>query len=327
MAYQLAFDVAEADNQAFILNVLASLRLSDVPQDDALDARLTNLERILKASGFTIDLQLNFLNKQSKADSLLLLAVKDSLEARNGTLHQATVAAHGFMFAGTANTSFVREQMDWFKKSSNWAKFSATASIGVIHRPKGTLEASKAELAAYLPSPAGSVSPYSEGGALYALGLIHAAKGVGEGLVPYLLETLDAAGPNEPIQHGGYLALGLAAMGTADQTLFERLKDVVLADSDIAGEAAAYGIGLLLLGRLKVGLSNAPSRKLFSRSFLCLHRKNGRVKLLPSSSLTCMRPSMKKSFGLSPWLSLWLLMALRKALTRSLRLFSVTVTI
>ena len=217
--------------------------------------RLGRLLRVLRASGFMVDLQLNFLHRQSKADSVLLLGMKDALEPRNATLHQATVAAHGFMFAGTANTAFVREQMDWFKRSANWAKFSATASIGVIHRPKATLEQSTAELRLYLPQGGASASPYSEGGALYALGLIHAAKAgglagtSGGNVVQYLVETLDAAGPNEPIQHGGCLAIGLAAMGTAEQALFEKLKDVVFADECVAAEGAAYGIGLLLLGR------------------------------------------------------------------------------
>jgi 26S proteasome regulatory subunit N2 len=230
------------------------------PADVQYTERLERLTRVLRASGFMIDLQLNFLHGQSKADSLLLLGVKDALEARNMTLHQATVAAHGFMYAGTANTAFVREQMDWFKKSSNWAKFSATASIGVIHRPKGTLQQSKAELQAYLPQPGGAgASPYSEGGALYALGLIHAAKAGAasqegsseEGVVPYLLQTLDEVGPNEPLQQGGCIAVGLAAMGTAAEPIYEKLREILFADSAIAGEGAAYGIGLLLLGRAR----------------------------------------------------------------------------
>lgn len=270
LAYQLCFDIAESDHQPFILALLSNLSIpkpSPVVEGEEPDAapvavespeyleRLARLERVLKASGFMVDLQLNFLHGQSKADPLLLLGVKDALEPKNMTLHQATVAAHGFMFAGTANTSFVREQMDWFKKSTNWAKFSATASIGVIHRPKGTLQQSKAELQAYLPQASGSTSPYSEGGALYAMGLIHAAKAGttadsgGESVVSYLLETLDNAGPNEPIQHGGCLAVGLAAMGTAQEPIYEKLRDILFADSAIAGEGAAYGIGFLLLGQ------------------------------------------------------------------------------
>jgi 26S proteasome regulatory subunit N2 len=259
LAYQLGFDIAESDHQPFILAVLSNLGTTneDSNETDEYMERLGKLQRVLKASGFMVDLQLNFVHGQSKADPLLLLGVKDALEPKNMTLHQATVAAHGFMFAGTANTAFVREHMDWFKKSSNWAKFSATASIGVIHRPKGTLAQSKAELQAYLPQPTGSTSPYSEGGALYALGLIHAAKAgevptegaAGETVVSYLLETLDNAGPNEPIQHGGCLAVGLAAMGTAQEPIFEKLRDILFADSAVAGEGAAYGIGFLLLGQ------------------------------------------------------------------------------
>ena len=290
LAYQLAFDIAESEHQPFILALLSELggvsQLSPPPPPVAADSseaeaqvavknadesegtsvnpeyieRLQRLVRILRASGFMIDLQLNFLHGQSKADPLLLLGVKDALEPRNMTLHQATVAAHGFMYAGTANTSFVREQMDWFKKSSNWAKFSATASIGVIHRPKGTLQQSKAELQAYLPAAGGaSASPYSEGGALYALGLIHAAKAGGvpqegsaeEGVVPYLLQTLDEVGPNEPLQHGGCMAVGLGAMGTADRSVYDKLLQILESDSAVAGEGVAYGIGLLLLGRAR----------------------------------------------------------------------------
>ena len=269
LAYQLGFDIAESDHQPFILALLEHLQPAPPPapakgegdaameaeEDIELAVRVEKLARVLRASGFMVDLQLNFLHGQSKADPLLLLGVKDALEPRNSTLHQATVAAHGFMFAGTANTSFVQEQMEWFKRSSNWAKFSAAASIGVIHRPKGTLDQSMAELRLYLPQDGASTSPYSEGGALYALGIIHAAKSgglTGEGsVVKYLTETLDAHGPNEPIQHGGCLALGLAAMGTADEALFEKLKDVVFADDCVAGEGAAYGIGLLLLGRAR----------------------------------------------------------------------------
>jgi 26S proteasome regulatory subunit N2 len=267
LAYQLGFDIAESDYQSFVLALLENLSssqdssASSETNEPEYEERLDRLRRVLRASGFMVDLQLSFLHGQSKADSLLLLDVKDSLEPRNSqnfsTLHQATVAAHGFMFAGTANTGFVREQMEWFKKSNLWAKFSAMASIGVIHRPKGTLEQSKAELNLYLPKPSGSTSPYSEGGALYALGLIHAAKAGGaiqggeEGVVPYLIETMDAMGPVEPIQQGACMAIGLAAMGTADQTTFEKLREILFNDDAIAGEGAAYGIGLLLLGRAR----------------------------------------------------------------------------
>ncbi len=60
-------------------------------------------------------------------------------------------------------------------RASNWAKFTATASIGVVHR--GHMKESMNLLPPYLPQGGVSALPYSEGGALYALGLIHSNKG------------------------------------------------------------------------------------------------------------------------------------------------------
>ncbi|KAJ0816580.1 putative armadillo-like helical protein [Helianthus annuus] len=60
-------------------------------------------------------------------------------------------------------------------RATNWAKFSATAGLGVIHR--GQLQQGRSLTAPYPPqSGSGGGSPYSEGGALYALGLIHVEK-------------------------------------------------------------------------------------------------------------------------------------------------------
>ena len=77
---------------------------------------------------------------------------------------------------------------EWLGRATNWAKFSATAGLGVIHR--GHLQQGRALMAPYLPQngAGGSGSPYSEGGALYALGLIHANHG--EGIKDFLRESL-----------------------------------------------------------------------------------------------------------------------------------------
>jgi 26S proteasome regulatory subunit N2 len=77
---------------------------------------------------------------------------------------------------------------EWLGRATNWAKFSATAGLGVVHR--GHLQQGRTLMAPYLP-PDGAVdsaSPYSEGGALYALGLIHANNG--EGIKQFLRESL-----------------------------------------------------------------------------------------------------------------------------------------
>lgn len=108
-------------------------------------------------------------------------------------------------------------------RATNWAKFSATAGLGVIHR--GHLSQGRALMEPYLPrgnSP--SVSPYSEGGALYALGLIHVDHG--EGIRQFLLESLRNTS-NETIQHGACLGLGLAGLGTTDAEVYEDMKGVL----------------------------------------------------------------------------------------------------
>ena len=53
--------------------------------------------------------------------------------ARNSITHNATVIANGLMHFGTTSDVFLRENLEWLKRASNWAKFSATASLGLIH--------------------------------------------------------------------------------------------------------------------------------------------------------------------------------------------------
>ena len=51
--------------------------------------------------------------------------------------HNATIISNGFMHYGTTSDQFLRENLEWLKKASNWSKFSATASMGLIHYVRG----------------------------------------------------------------------------------------------------------------------------------------------------------------------------------------------
>ena len=125
-------------------------------------------------------------------------------------------------------------------------------------------------MAPYLSNPSGmDSSPFPEGGALYALGLIHVNHG--EGIKQYLLERLRLTGSEVPasfqliftlhlpltnlccfdlqvVQHGACLALGLASLGTGDPEVYEELRSVLHSDSAVAGEAAGLAMGLLMVG-------------------------------------------------------------------------------
>lgn len=295
LAYQTAFDLAENENQAFLLNVRNHLDAlsshtsahagpdsgasvpsnqtcnqtsnaatepsgdvqmrddGNMPNGSALAVdpnaavhadRLTKIKGIL--SGETsIQLTLQFLYSHNRSDILILKTIKQAVEMRNSVCHSATICSNAIMHAGTTVDTFLRENLEWLGRATNWAKFSATAGLGVIHR--GHLQQGRALMAPYLPQngAVGSASPYSEGGALYALGLIHANHG--EGIKEFLRESLRNTS-SEVVQHGACLGLGLAALGTADEEICEDIKNVLYTDSAVAGEAAGIGMGLLMVG-------------------------------------------------------------------------------
>ncbi|XP_058203848.1 26S proteasome non-ATPase regulatory subunit 1 homolog A-like isoform X1 [Rhododendron vialii] len=288
LAFQIAFDLVENEHQAFLLNVKNLLSgpkshpsepprqgsaasesgqdgnaaaSEDVQMADGTQAvnqivqeadpnEATYAERLTKIKGIlsgetSIQLTLQFLYSHNKSDLLILKTIKQSVEMRNSVCHSATIYANAIMHAGTTVDTFLRENLDWLSRATNWAKFSATAGLGVIHR--GHLQQGRSLMAPYLPQSGagGGGSPYSEGGALYALGLIHANHG--EGIKQFLRDSLRSTNV-EVIQHGACLGLGLAALGTADEDVYDDIKNVLYTDSAVAGEAAGISMGLLMVG-------------------------------------------------------------------------------
>ncbi|KAK1593065.1 hypothetical protein Q3G72_035323 [Acer saccharum] len=288
LAFQVAFDLVENEHQAFLLNVRdhlpvpksqpseavqpvssdpasaqteSSTAAEDVQMADGTSASVTTVpeadpsevmyaERLTKIRGIlsgetSIQLTLQFLYSHNKSDLLILKTIKQSVEMRNSVCHSATIYSNAIMHAGTTVDTFLRENLDWLSRATNWAKFSATAGLGVIHR--GHLQQGRSLMAPYLPQggAGGGGSPYSEGGALYALGLIHANHG--EGIKQFLRDSLRSTNV-EVIQHGACLGLGLAALGTADEDIYDDIKNVLYTDSAVAGEAAGISMGLLMVG-------------------------------------------------------------------------------
>ncbi|KAK5195258.1 proteasome regulatory particle base subunit [Exophiala xenobiotica] len=195
----------------------------------------------------SIHLNIEFLHKANRVDYSILTKVKDSLEARYSIYHTAVTLSAGFMHAKTATDSFFRKNLEWLGKAVNWSKFTATAVFGVIHQ--GNINQVQRLLSPYLPK-AGGVSgshdsPYSQGGSLYAYGLMcanHKGKAV-----DFLREKFKEA-TEEVVQHGGALGLGVAGMASGDESVFEDLRTVLWADSAINGEAVGLAMGLVMLG-------------------------------------------------------------------------------
>ena len=195
----------------------------------------------------SIQLNLEFLYRNNHADVAILNKLKDSLEARNSIFHTAVTLSCGFMNAGTMNANFFRDNLDWLGKAVNWSKFTATAALGVIHR--GDLGNGQTLLKPYLPKDtvegANTGSVYSQGGSLYAMGLIYANH---ETFALNLIREHFKKATEEVVQHGGALGLGVAGMATGDDGIYEDLKSVLYTDSALNGEAVGIAMGLIMLG-------------------------------------------------------------------------------
>jgi 26S proteasome regulatory subunit N2 len=141
----------------------------------------------------------------------ILKSTKDVLEDRYSLYHSAITFTNAFANCGTTSDRFIRENLDWLGRASNWAKFSATASLGLIHR--GSWVNGRKVVKPYLPGGS-APNKFSEGGALFALGLIYAGRK--EKAEAELRKGIQET--NDPVvQHGAALGLGVSALATADE--------------------------------------------------------------------------------------------------------------
>ncbi|KAG2199130.1 hypothetical protein INT47_009869 [Mucor saturninus] len=253
MAYQISFDLEENATQEFLSKVSQVLPVEPVVIEENADSAeekkpkndtpFKKIKSILSGEE-SIRLHLEFLYRNNHTDLLILKNTKNALESRNSIYHSAVTFANAFMQAGTTSDEFLRQNLDWLSRATNWSKFSATAALGVIH--KGQLAQSMNLLAPYLPQEGVSGnSSYSEGGSLYALGLINANHGAE---VLNFLKTALKDTSDDVIQHGACLGLGVAGMATANEEIYEDLKNVLFGDNAVAGEAAGLSMGLIMLG-------------------------------------------------------------------------------
>jgi 26S proteasome regulatory subunit N2 len=242
-------EIEPTESDSLIQNQGSSSRPSDKQSDLSEDA-LTAFKNILQIlDGIkTIQLNLEFLYRNNKADIAILNKIRDSLEARNSIFHTAVTLSNAFMHAGTTHDKFFRDNLEWLGKAVNWSKFTATAALGCIHR--GNLSQGQKLLQPYLPREhiagvGGSGSVYSQGGSLYAFGLIYANHG---GMAVDIIRDHFKKATEEVVQHGGALGLGVAGMATGDEGIYDDLRSVLYTDSALNGEAVGLAMGLIMLG-------------------------------------------------------------------------------
>jgi len=247
-AFQIAFDLCLTTPQSFMNALISNLNRGGEPEEGSVMKKLLSI----LSGDLQVDKEQDFLFSHNHTDMYLLNTIKASVGKDDTIKHVAVVYANALMHAGTAVDEFVRKNLDFLGRASYWAKFATTAGFGVIH--KGRHQVSRNILARYLPPSNGRAardsSDYNQGGALYALGFIHANHG--SDIVDYLMDAISDANDSEIKLHGGCLGLGIAAMGTDNNTYYEQLKTIMYAQQNgcVAGEAAGISMGLVHMGTM-----------------------------------------------------------------------------
>ncbi|XP_025199490.1 26S proteasome non-ATPase regulatory subunit 1-like isoform X2 [Melanaphis sacchari] len=200
------------------------------------------LTKILSGK-LSIEKNLQFLTRNNHTNIYILNNTKNSVNTN--ICHTAIMIANGFINSGTTSDHFLRYNLE-LANWTTWEIFSAMVSLGVIHRGNETdaLKLIHSYLCLKKNNSSESYS-YSEGGSLYALGLIFANHG--SAINDYLLTQLKDSN-NKIVKHGCCLGIGLSAMGTCRKDIFEQLKINMYQNNYVFGEAIGLAMGLVMLG-------------------------------------------------------------------------------
>ena len=250
IAYQIAFDLYDNQNPSYLRLLTQTIRKINLEKKLNLGDKIDNIEKILTGE-ISREIILKTLKKNNHFDLKSQEELMKSVEKGGSIENLGVILTNSFSNSHTGNDEFIKKNMAFVTKATNWARFLATASLGVINM--GNTKNSRTIMRDYLPGGANSRSIYCIGGAYYGIGLIHAGTNDPE-IMAFYNEAMSRQGNNkEAIQHGIYLGMGLVAMATHDQDLYERVRDGIYSDDAIIGEAAGYAAGLIMAGSKNPG--------------------------------------------------------------------------
>ena len=245
IAYQIAFDLYDNQNPNYLRLLTTTIKSINEEKKLNLSEKIENLEKILTGE-ISREIIMKTLKKYNHFDLKYQEELMKSVEKGGSIENLGVILTNSFSNSHTGNDEFIKKNMNFVTKATNWARFVATASLGVINM--GNTKNSQNIMKDYLPGGSNSRSIYCIGGAYYGIGLIHAGTNDPE-IMAFFNEALSRQGNNkEAIQHGIYLGIGLLAMATHDQNLYERVREGIYTDDAIIGEAAGYAVGLIMAG-------------------------------------------------------------------------------
>ena len=195
---------------------------------------------------------MHFLANQNVADMAILEGARNFVTSGSSMYNTALLLSNALMHCGTTCDVFLREKIDWVYGTTLWSRFTAVASLGLIHRR----QAQPFEmLQSYLPAegqPWNSTgSEYAEAGALFGLGLMSSSR-TRDNVIDFIGNTLvqERAQTMTPvIKHGALLGLiACLIQKEPSQDLFslvEPIKTILYEDDVTSGEVAGLVLGLL----------------------------------------------------------------------------------
>ncbi|GKD68563.1 26S proteasome non-ATPase regulatory subunit 1 homolog A-like protein [Tanacetum coccineum] len=104
--------ISDVDNEMIIVN--------EYGINDSLDGYLEDTNKRHNLTQVLLLLLLLLLVKVP--DLLILKTIKQLLEMRDSVCHSATIYANALMHAGTTVDTFLRENLDWLSKTTNWSQ-------------------------------------------------------------------------------------------------------------------------------------------------------------------------------------------------------------
>jgi 26S proteasome regulatory subunit N2 len=241
-ACQVATDLYEADDHYFLRSVSDVLESKQIEDQAILDKR-TKLVGILKGS-FHEGISLKFLSQNNRSNKDVMHQIRLTWDGKSSVIYSAIVNCYAIMHMGTLDHTYLIDASNkaWVAKCSHWGKFSSVSCLGSIHKNNDSVGGILNEW-----GKLGTDDEYAKGGRAYATGLALAGS---KNLEKTGLMWEDIKSGKEPQIHGGLLGIGLLNYASADLSLVEEMKGLLFAESATQGEAAGYGIGLIMTGHL-----------------------------------------------------------------------------
>lgn len=229
LCYQIASDLNESGSLFYCHKLIATLQ-------NKIGNNAKELLSILSGE-FKRKAQQLFLTQNSNVDVPFLRTILSKWKAKESYISSGIALSIGILLSSTQSIVHLKEFQKSFATLKNWSLFSAAASLGLIFTNRTGFIGESKELTWK------ENSPFCAGGLLYATGLSNFGNTLNEDLRVANLKNMKS--PEEPIQHGAILALGLQNALSNDELLIEELKAVLFSEKAVQGEAAGYALNLV----------------------------------------------------------------------------------